>query len=185
VGHKPGSISFVRRPGVGSSQHPPFCRVPHLGKITEHSIESSNNEHWAVLNECVARSYLANNPCHFSPQPGAGAFEAGTFSGNADVLARKAARYHINNASPRFSVEGSHIVPHGEGFKASVILSGEQYTPGVFVNLNGADCPPSEHFASENAASSACEKCQLIQRNLRLQIRTSSIIAFSPRIAKL
>jgi len=55
------------------------------------------------------------------------------------------------------SVEGLNVIPDREGFEASVVLSGDQNIPCVGVPFDGADSPPSKEFASENAATSACE----------------------------
>jgi hypothetical protein len=74
-----------------------------------------------------------------------------------DVLAREAARDDIHQAAPWLSVEGLNIVPDGEGFKASVILSGFEDLSGVFVPFDGTDCAPAKQFAAEYASTSACE----------------------------
>jgi hypothetical protein len=91
------------------------------------------------------------------------AFDSGSFSGGGDVLTGEAARYHVNTASPRSSVKGLNVIPDREGFKATVVLPGDQHVPCVGVPLDGANGSPSEEFASEYAAPSACEKCQLME----------------------
>jgi hypothetical protein len=85
------------------------------------------------------------------------AVDSGTFSGSTDVLAREAARHHVNSSAPWSAVEGLYVIPDREGFKASVVLSGDQHVPCVGVPFDGAHCFPSKEFAPENAASSACE----------------------------
>jgi hypothetical protein len=55
---------------VGSGYNTPFCIEPHLGKVSEDDIKSSNSEHWAVFNECVSRSYLPNDSRHVFPHAG-------------------------------------------------------------------------------------------------------------------
>jgi hypothetical protein len=87
---------------------------PHLGQVSEYTSESSSNECWRVFHEDVARSYLANDAGHFHPESAALAVDPGTASGDADVLAGKAARHHVNNASPRPSVKGSDVIPNRE-----------------------------------------------------------------------
>jgi hypothetical protein len=77
-------------------------------------------------------------------------------------LAREASRYHVNKSAPWFAVEGSNVVPDGEGVEASVVLSGREHPLGGRLELDGTDAFPPEQFAAENAASSACEKCQLM-----------------------
>ena len=44
----------------------------------------------------------------------------------------------------------------------TVVLSGDKDTGCVGFTFDGADGSPSEQVASENAATSACEKSQLI-----------------------
>jgi hypothetical protein len=41
-------------------------------------------------------------------------------------------------------------------------LSGREHPLGGRLELDGAHAFPPEQFAAENAASSACEKCQLM-----------------------
>jgi hypothetical protein len=89
-------------------------------------------------------------------------FDACSFSGGADVLAREASRHHINTASPWASVEGLNVIPDRERVEASVVLPGDQNIPCVGVPLDGADGAPSEELAPEYSSTSACEKCQLI-----------------------
>jgi hypothetical protein len=90
------------------------------------------------------------------------AFDPSTFSGSTDVLAREAARHHVNRSAPRRSVEGLNVIPDRERVKASVVLSGDQNIPCVGVPFDGADGSPPEKFAAEYSATRACEKCQLI-----------------------
>jgi hypothetical protein len=157
VGHKPESVSLVRRPNVVSSQHSPPAVIPERGQVTEHSSESPSNDGWAVLHEDVLGSNLANDPRHVLPHAGSGAFDACTFAGDADVLAREAARYHINNSSPRSAVKTAHVRPNRERLEGSIVLSLRQNLCGVGVTLNGADGAPSQQVASENSATSARE----------------------------
>jgi hypothetical protein len=167
VGHKPEPVTLVRRPNIGSSQHRPSAVIPERGQVTEHSSESPSNDCWTVLHEDEARSNVANDPCHVRPHAGPLAVNACTLSGNADVLARKPARNHVNKASPRSSVKGLHVIPNRERREKAVILSGEQYTCGVGLPLDGADGSPSEQVATKNASTSAREKCQLMHGSPR------------------
>ena len=162
VGHKPEPIPLMRRPNVGSSQHCPPAVIPERGQVTEDSPKSSSKEGWAVLHEDVAGSNFANDPRHVSPQAAAGAVDASPPPGNADVLARKSSRHHINNASPRMSVKGANVIPNRERRELSIVLSSQQYAGGVVVSLNGADRAPAEQVAAEDASTSAREKSQLI-----------------------
>jgi hypothetical protein len=86
-------------------------------------------------------------------------------------LTGKAARYDINNASPRSSVKGLNVIPNRERREKAVVLSGAQYACGVGFPFDGADGSPSKEFAPKDASTSAREKSQLIQR---LPLSTSS-----------
>jgi hypothetical protein len=154
----------VRGANIGRGNNSPFRIVPERGKVTEHPVESSRNESWAVFNECEAGSYFANDAGHFVPHPAALAVESFPCPGDADVLAWEAARYHVNKASPRSSVKGANVIPNRERREHAVILSGEQYACWVGFPLDSADGSPSEQVAAEYSATSACEKCQLIHR---------------------
>jgi hypothetical protein len=147
----------MRRPNVGSSQHRPPAVIPERGQITEHSVESSSKECWTVLHKREAGSNLANDPRHVGPHAGALAVDSGALAGDADVLARKTARYHVNNPSPRSSVKGANVIPNREGREKAVILSGDKNACGVWLPLDGADGAPSEDVARQNATTSARE----------------------------
>jgi hypothetical protein len=146
-----------------SSEHSPSRIEPHAGQVCENSVESPSSEHWRVLHEHEARSHFANDAGHFHPQSAALAVESIASAGDADVLTGKPARYHVNNAAPRPSVKGANVIPNRERRENAVILSLGKYARGVGLALDGADDSPSKQVAAENAATSACEKSQLIQ----------------------
>jgi hypothetical protein len=110
----------------------------------------------------VAWSHLTNNSGHFAPKPAALPVDAGPFARNADVLARKPARYHVNNSAPRAAIKCAHVGPNRENVEASVVLSLCQNGCGVGITLNGADAPTPEEPSPKYAATSAREKSQLI-----------------------
>jgi hypothetical protein len=101
------------------------------------------------------------------------AINAFSLSSRTDILAGKPARYHVNNASPGASVEGTNIIPNGERWQVPFILSLHESSSAVGVELHGADGAPSEEHASENASSSAAEKCQLTHDLLLTSLRFS------------
>jgi hypothetical protein len=164
VGHKPESVALVRRPNVGSSQHCPAAVIPERGQVTEDSSESPSKQGWAVFHEDEAGSNFAHDARHVRPHSRSSAVDAGALSGDADVLAREAARNHINKASPWSSVKGANVIPNREGREKAVILSGGKYACGVGFPLDGANGAPSEQVAAENSSTSAREKSQLIHR---------------------
>jgi hypothetical protein len=149
--------------GVLRAQHTPLRREPHRGQVAENTSKPSINEHWGVFHEDVLGSNLANDPCKFSPEARSGTVDAFTFASAGYILAGKPARNDVNNASPRSSVKTAHVRPNWESFENSIVLSLRQNLCSVGITLNGADGSPSKEFASENSATSAREKSQLIQ----------------------
>jgi len=101
--------------------------------------------------------YLANNSPHFAPQSASLSVESFSFSGAGNVLTGKAARNHVNNPSPWFSVKGSHVIPDGKRVQASVVLTRHKNTRCVGVELDGANGSPSKQFAAKYSSSSASE----------------------------
>jgi hypothetical protein len=166
VGNNPDSFAFVIQAGGVRSNTSPACIVPQRGKVAQHSVESSKSKNWRVLNECVAGSYFAQDAGKLFPESASLTVESvdsvmhGGLRGQ--VLAREAARNHVNNSSPRLAVKGSHVIPDGKRLQESVILSGNKYAGGVTVPFDCTDGAPPEQFSSEYAATSACEKSQLI-----------------------
>jgi hypothetical protein len=124
VGSNPDSFSTVLGAKLGSSQHSPLRIKPQGGQVCKDSSKSSNSEHWAVLHEDPLGSNLANDASHFSPHAGALAFKSFALAGCADVLAREAARNHVNSAAPRSSVKGANVIPNWERRECAFILSG-------------------------------------------------------------
>jgi hypothetical protein len=80
----------------------------------------------------------------------------------AVIGAGESAANDIDASPPRLAVEGLHIVPDWESRQESVALSGEQDSAAVGIKLNSADGAPSKEFASQDASSCSCKKCQLI-----------------------
>jgi hypothetical protein len=169
VGQNPDAVSLVGSPGVARSHNSPLCREPHRGKVKQDQSKSSSHKHRAVFHPHESGLNFTNNACHLAPESRTGAADPGALAGGGDVLARESARHHVNNASPRSTVKGSHVIPDREGRKASVVLTGQKNIAGVGVELDGADGSPPEEMPPEDAATSACEKCQLI--HVLLQIR--------------
>jgi hypothetical protein len=125
VGKNPDPFADMWGSHVSRSQHSPFRIEPQRGQVSEYSSKPSTSEHWGVLHERESRSYLANNPSHFRPEPTSLAVESIPSAGNADVLAWEASRNDINNASPWSAVKGSHVIPNRERRECSVVLSGQ------------------------------------------------------------
>jgi len=155
VGNNPDSISAVRRANVGCAQHSPPSIEPHLGQVSENSSKPPRSECWRVLHERVSRSCLTNDAGHFCPQPAALAIKSFSGSCKADVLAREAARNHVNKSAPRVSVKGANVIPNREGREKAIILSLGKNACGVGFPFNGAHGSPSEQLAAEYSSTSA------------------------------
>jgi hypothetical protein len=147
----------MRGADIASSQHCPAAVIPERGQVTKDSLESANKERWAVFHERERRSYLANDPRHLRPEAAARAVDARTLAGNADVLAREAARDHVNSTAPCVSVKGAHVIPYRERREKAVVLSGDENACGIGVDFDGADGSPAEQPAAKDASTSARE----------------------------
>jgi hypothetical protein len=72
-------------------------------------------------------------------------------------LAGKAARYDVNNSSPRSAVKGLNVIPNRERRENAVILSSGKYASCVGFPFNGADGSPSKEVTAEYSSASARE----------------------------
>lgn len=167
VGQDPDPFPSMRRTGVGSSHNSPNRRHPQRGKVPEYSVKPPRSEHWAVLHEREPGLYLANDPGHFGPQSASFPVKSVSLSGDADVLTGEPSADDVNVSPPRSTVEGSHIVPHGELGEHSVPLSGKQDAPGVGSKLNSADTSPSEQVPAKDSATRSGEQCKFSHLLLR------------------
>jgi hypothetical protein len=102
--------------------------------------------------------YLANDPGHFGPQSGTLSVKAVTLSGDADVLTGEASADNVNVSAPWLAVEGSDVIPHGEGWEHSVPLPGKQDAAWVGSKLNSADAAPSKQVPSQDASTAPGEE---------------------------
>ena len=149
------------RSGVVRSHNSPPRIIPHFGKVTEDHGKSSGNKQRAVFHEDVPRSYFTDDSRHVGPQAAALPGDADASAGAADVLAREAPRHHVNTAPPWASVKGANVIPYRERRENAVILSGDKYSDGVGIVLDGADGSPPEDVAAEYAATRSCEQGKL------------------------
>jgi hypothetical protein len=158
----PDALAEVWSSGMERAEHSPFRIEPHAGQIPENAVEASPSESWGVLHEDVSWLHLANDTGHLEPEPASGAVEPLAGAGDADVLAREAARNDVNNATPCASVEGTNIIPYGERWQVLFILPLHESSCAECVDLHGAYTSPSEQVPTKYSSTSACEKCQLI-----------------------
>ena len=162
VGNDPDTVSLVRGANVGSSHNSPSRVIPERGKVAKDPSKSSRNESCGVFHEREPWSYLANDPCHVSPQSASWSIDPVSISSEADVLARETSRYDINKASPWLAVKTLHLRPNRESWDGSIVLSLRQNLCAVGITLNGADGSPSEDGSPEYSSTSTREKSQLI-----------------------
>ncbi len=112
VGKDVKPFSRGRRTVPGSRYNCPLCIIPKAGKSGEDPLNSSNKEHWAVLNDDVARSNLPNNALVLKPERAAGAVQPGcaVLIATAEVLAGEAPGKHVDLIPVGKAVESSYIV---------------------------------------------------------------------------
>jgi hypothetical protein len=92
-----------------------------------------------------------------APHTAAGSSDACPLACDADVLAWKPASHDVNNAAPRISVKGLHVIPNRERREASIVLSCHKNSLCVGLPLDCGDASVPKHLACEDAATSACE----------------------------
>lgn len=113
-----------------------------------------------VLGKNVPGSDICHDPPHFRPK----VVRAIPAAGCCGIcLAGKAARNDVNSAAPFVSVEGAYIVPNGERWQVPLILSLHASSGAKGVVFHGTDGLPAEQMRGKYSATSAREKCQLIQ----------------------
>src|SRR5690606_17891347 len=74
----------------------PFRIIPARGQVSEYDVQPSRKQRCDVFHEHVSGSKLANDPGKFSPQAGTFAFNSGSLSCIANVLAGEASADEIN-----------------------------------------------------------------------------------------
>jgi hypothetical protein len=153
---------LVRSSDIGSSQHRPSTVIPERGQVGEDSVESPNNDGWAVFQPEEVGSNLATDPCHFRPESASVAVDSCAFACNADVLAGKTASQDVSVSAVGSTIESSHVGEDGELWEASVALAREQDFLAVRVDFDGADAAMPEQLSSKDSAARSCEEMQLI-----------------------
>gem|GEM_PF-2477638 len=74
----------------------PFRIIPARGQVSEYNVQPSRKQRCDVLHDDEAWSKLANDPGKFSPQAGTFAFNSGSLSCIANVLAGEASADEID-----------------------------------------------------------------------------------------
>jgi hypothetical protein len=153
---KPVAIPNVVSTHVCRGNSDASDRVTHRFKVVRGAVDRAS---LGVLGAYVPGSDICHDPSHFRPEIVCNVFS----SSRAGIgLTGKASRYAVNNAAPWASVEGANIIPNGERWNMSFILSLHESSDAVGIALNCADGSVPEQLGCENAASNASEKLQLI-----------------------
>jgi hypothetical protein len=129
----------VRRADLIRSIQAPFRIEPDCGQIPKYGVDSSNSERCDVLHERDRWSNLANDPVKLTPQAAALAVEAGTFAGDADVLARPAASDKIHDSTPASAVEGGNVTPDRSWIQPFFAYTRRQNRSGIGFPLHVTD----------------------------------------------
>ena len=98
----------------------------------------------AYVQKLAEGSNFAHDARHVAPHSAAGAVDSCALAGNADVLARKPARYHVNNSSPHRSVKRENVIPYRECRENSVVLPLHKNACCKLISLDSANRSPSE-----------------------------------------
>jgi hypothetical protein len=96
VGHKEHASSHMWRTHSARGYARPFRVIPDSGQVPKNPSQSSRKEPCYVLHDHVARSKLANQSPHFSPESASDAVEPSATTGIANVLAGESADKHID-----------------------------------------------------------------------------------------
>ncbi len=88
VGQNKDAFSPVRRADIGRSDTRPDCIIPRFGKRPENGIHPPNKQSSDVFQEDVSGSYQASDAHDFVEESTSRSFQAFTFAGTGDVLAR-------------------------------------------------------------------------------------------------
>lgn len=171
--HDPDAVSSVGSPDVVSSQHVPFRIKPERGQVSEHDAESANSEHWGVFHEREPGSYLPNDASELRPEPAALSRDARPRPRARDVLAGEAPADDVDVAFPGLAVEGSDVIPDGEGREQPVPLTVQEHPAAVGINLDSAHGAPAKEDPSQDPASCPCKKCQFTHGSLSRLRRVS------------
>jgi hypothetical protein len=97
----------MRRANVLGSDAGPLHRVTGIGEPRDNVIQAPPHESRNVLDDDEARAAFEDDAEHLAPEPGTLSGEAGSSSGDRDVLAREAS---ANNVNVREGSRGRDIV---------------------------------------------------------------------------
>ena len=117
----------------------PDDTIPERGQVPENSPEiPGRKETWHVLQERVARSYVANDPSGIGPHVSrVGTSEA--LSGKGEGWTGEATTDDVNAPSPGLAVEGADVLKYGKPGEYPVSLAlGDDSLP-VGLELDGSD----------------------------------------------
>lgn len=96
VGHNEQPVAAVRGANGCRGYAVPFRIIPARGQVPENAVKPPNKERCDVFHDDVPRSKDADEPSKASPEARAGAVDADTVAGVADVLTREAATENVD-----------------------------------------------------------------------------------------
>ena len=115
-----------------------------------------SKEAWYVLQHAVARSYFAYDPDGVRPSVALVVLGL-SLAGDAKRLAWEARSDDIHAATPRSTIEGSHVVPYWERVQMPFFLASQEDFNAVRLPLNCAHASPSKQPRPKQSATHACE----------------------------
>ena len=160
VGQYPESFSTMGSSNIVCSEHTPPCIKPAFGQVCENLREVSpavnSKQTWDVFQECVSRSYIAQDCKCLRPEVARVVLRF-SFASNAEGLTGKAARNHVDKALVLFSGTGldeTVNVPEDWGLVEDAVFDplGEDLL-AVVVVFDIADRCPAEKFGSEQSTT--------------------------------
>jgi len=121
----PETFSFVGCSDFASGKYVPCTIVPEGGKVANDDVKPPVADLGRVLDEDEGRPNLFDDAGHVMPQAGTFTVESEAFATASEVRhvgAGESSTDDIDAASPRFAVEGPHVVPYRESGEDSVSL---------------------------------------------------------------
>lgn len=138
---------MVSRSNIGRSESTPLRIEPERGKVREDDFKACRPEPSDILNDDQSRLNLGDDSSKLLPEPASFAGDSGFLSGDADVLAREAARDAAHQAPKWASIEGGHIRPNRRWSHVAFFHARSQDFTGVGFPLH----------VSDDSAADACE----------------------------
>lgn len=162
---------------IGRSESAPLRIVPERGKVGEDDFKPFCAEGCDVLNEDQSRLNFGDDSEVLLPEPASRTCDSGLLSGNADVLAREAARDDVHQSAKRLSVEGGNIRPNRRWIQVCFVHARRKDFTGIGFPLHESDnattSSPEGEFDSHVEPPRSAEKADAIELG-RIHIHATS-----------